>query len=45
VLPSDGTALSNYELEALTDEIRKAALKVFSCIVDLGKKAQETFNV
>jgi len=28
VLPSDGTAISNDELEALTDEMRAAALKV-----------------
>jgi len=28
VLPSDGTAISNEELEELTDETRKAALKV-----------------
>jgi len=28
VLPSDGTALSDYEFEALTDEMREAALKV-----------------
>ena len=28
VLPSDGTALSDYELGALTDEMREAALKV-----------------
>ncbi len=28
VLPSDGTALNNDELEVLTDKIRQAALKV-----------------
>jgi len=28
VLPSDGVALNNDELEALTDEMREAALKV-----------------